>query len=265
MEINGALTPFTDAGAGTGCLQPTVLFGGAIRACVDCLGSGRDIHVNQSITTLKIENTVLAGGPNGTVFSLFICCGSCATDAGMITNGTFNICGPSGVVTLAPASQTQLDPDDLLQYVLHSDPNNPLTSAVATSSTPTFTFNPATMSFDTPYYITAVAGNNLSGNVDPADPCLDLSNSATVTWRPWPTVQYTISDPDLCAGDCTTVDLLFTGNPPFELQYTLPWGTFPIESATTTGSITVCSPVGTPGGPINLQSVSLSDNFCVCN
>ncbi|MCC6412605.1 MAG: hypothetical protein IT270_13150, partial [Saprospiraceae bacterium] len=128
MEINGALTPFTDAGVGTGCLQPTVLFGGAIRACVDCLGSGRDIHVNQSITTLKIENTVLAGGPNGTVFSLFICCGSCVTDAGLLAAGPLNLC-PDQPASLSAATQTQLDPDDLLQYVLYTDPANPLTSA----------------------------------------------------------------------------------------------------------------------------------------
>lgn len=265
MEINGTLTPFTDAGVGTGCLQPTVLFGGAIRACVDCLGSGRDIHVNQSITTLKIENTVLSGGPNGTVFSLFICCGSCTTDAGVLSGGPFSLC-PEQTATLPSATQTELEPDDVLQYILFSNLNDTLGSVVATNNTaPVFSFNPATMSFGLTYYIAAVAANNLNGSVNPNDPCLDFSNAVEVVWHPLPTVTLGLDNNQLCAGECTNVNVTFTGEPPFSMQYSVPWGTFTLSSATPNTVVQLCAPAGTPTGPVSMQALSVTDANCVCN
>ncbi|MCC7318239.1 MAG: hypothetical protein IT219_06865, partial [Bacteroidales bacterium] len=151
----------------------------------------------------------------------------------------------------------------LLQYVLYTDPANPLTSALATSATPTFTFNPATMTFGTTYYITAVAGNNLNGNVDPTDPCLDFSNVVVVVWNPEPTVALTATT-DFCAGTCTDVDAVFTGTPPFTLDYLTPWGNFTQVFATTTATFQVCAPAGT-SGVINVLATSLSDANCSCN
>lgn len=79
------------------------------------------------------------------------------------------------------------DGNDLLQFILFSDPTDTLGSIIAISNTPTFTFNPATMQTGVTYYVAAIAGNNVGGNVDFNDPCFDISdNAAGLIWYPLP-------------------------------------------------------------------------------
>lgn len=115
------------------------------------------------------------------------------------------------------------------------------------------------------YYVAAVAGNNNGGNVDLNDPCLDFSNANPVVWRPLPTVTFSVANPNVCAGACTTVAATFTGTPPFTLSYDTPaTGTQTQTFAGNTGTFQVCTPAGSLPGSFSVQATALTDAWCTC-
>ena len=158
-----------------------------------------------------------------------------------------------------------LDANDILRYILFSNPADTLGSIVAISATPSFTFNPATMQTGVTYYLAAIAGDNLNGSVNLNDPCLDISNAAQVVWRPLPTVTFSAANPNVCAGACTTVTATFTGTAPFTLTYTTPAsGTVTQTFSGNTGTFQVCSAAGSPPGSLVVLATELVDAFCTC-
>jgi hypothetical protein len=159
----------------------------------------------------------------------------------------------------------ELDGDDLLQFILFSNPADTLGSIVAVSATPSFSFDPATMQTGVTYYIAAIAGNNLGGNVDLDDPCLDISNAIQVIWRPLPSVTFSAANPDVCAGSCTTVTANFTGTAPFTLTYSTPAGTVTQTYSGNTATFQICMPAGAPAGSFDIQATALADAWCICN
>ncbi len=207
-----------------------------------------DTTSNSTTFRCEIDNTY--GGP----FSYFpnppsTAC-LCVTDAGQInTTNTFSACVGASI-TVPPATQTNLESDDILRYILFSNPADTLGSIVATSATPSFAFNPATMQTGVTYYLAAIAGNNLNDNVDLSDPCLDISNAVEVVWQPLPTVVFSVADPNVCAGACTTMTATFTGTAPFTLKYISPaTGTVTQTFSGNTGTFQVCTlPNAPPGG-----------------
>jgi len=189
----------------------------------------------------------------------------CTTEAGMLPGGgPFNIC-INTPLSFPPATGVVLDNNDLLRYILFSNPADTLGSILATSNTPSFAFNPATMQTDVTYYVAAIAGNNLNGNVDLNDPCLDISNAIQVTWRPLPTVTFSAANPEVCAGACTTVTTNFMGTAPFTVTYTNP-----VSGAVTqifpgnTVTFQVCTAAGAPPGSFSVQATVLTDAWCTC-
>jgi len=136
-------------------------------------------------------------------------------------------------------------------------------SIVAVSSTPSFTFG-APLQAGVTYYFAAMAGNDLNGSVDLNDPCLDFSDARTVVWRPLPEVVLSVSNPDVCANDCRTVNVELTGTPPFILTVSSPAGTTTLTFPNNTGTFQICLPPGTPPGSFTVQATALTDNFCVC-
>ncbi len=189
----------------------------------------------------------------------------CTTNAGTLPQGgPYNIC-INGTLTFPPATGTVLDANDLLRYILFSNPADTAGSIVAISSTPTFTFNPATMQTGVTYYIAAMAGNGLNGNVDLNDPCLDFSNALQVIWRPLPSVTFSVANPDVCAGGCTNVTATFTGTAPFTLTYVIP-GNGPQTQTFTgnTGTFQVCVPAGAPAGSFQINATKVVDAWCSC-
>jgi hypothetical protein len=189
----------------------------------------------------------------------------CNTFAGTVNNQTFNICVPPGSVTVPYNNNATLGAGDILQYILFSDPVDTLGSIIVQSSSTTIAFNPATMQTGATYYLATIAGDNLNGNVDLDDPCLDISNTAAqVTWRSQPAVVFSLANPDVCAGDCTTVTATFTGTPPFTLSYTFLGNTFTRTFSSNTGNFQVCIPAGTAQGGVNLSAIALEDTWCSC-
>ena len=215
-----------------------------------------DIDTNYSILSLSSPPAGLPEYP---------CIPACTTDAGTLPqSGPFDIC-TNGTLTFSPATGTVLDANDLLRYILFSNPADTAGSIVAISSTPTFTFNSATMQTGVTYYIAAMAGNGVNGNVDLNDPCLDFSNALQVIWRPLPTVTFSVANPNVCAGACTTVTATFTGTAPFTLTYTTPASASVTQTFSgNTGTFQVCTPVGAPPGSLVVQATRVVDALCTC-
>lgn len=175
-----------------------------------------------------------------------------------------NLC-PGSQATVPPPDQTFLESDDILRYILFSDLNDTLGSILATSSSPLFSFNSATMQTNVTYFIAAIAGNNLNGNVNLNDPCLDFSNALEVVWLALPAVTFSAADPNVCAGACTTVTAHFTGTAPFVLTYTTPAaGSTTQTFSGNSGTFQVCTPVGSPPGSLVVQATSVVDAWCTC-
>ncbi len=188
----------------------------------------------------------------------------CTTFAGTVNNQTFNICLP-GSVTVPYNNNAVLDANDILRYILFSNTNDTLGSIIVQSSSPVIAFNPATMQTGVTYFLATIAGDNLNGSVDLNDPCLDISNiAAQVTWRDAPTVSFSVGNPNLCAGDCTTVTATLTGVPPFNLSYTTPNGTFTQTFSGNTGTFQVCLPPNAPPGSFLIAATAITDAWCSC-
>ncbi len=190
----------------------------------------------------------------------------CATFAGTVNNQAFNICVPSAA-TVPYNNNAVLGSGDILRYILFSNPSDTLGSIIVQSSSAIIAFNPATMQTGVPYYLATIAGDNLNGNVDLSDPCLDISDvAALVIWRPRPTVSFSTGNTNLCAGDCRTVTATFTGTPPFTLTYTVA-GSGPQTQVFSgnTGTFQVCVPAGTPTGSLQVVATGLVDAWCGCN
>jgi hypothetical protein len=270
FDINGAFYPLSAPGSGTTpCWPPAVVTsGGALIAepgytSTEGYAETRDLIFPQTISSLKITDSIMSGFPHGVILSVYVCC-TCNTDAGNIASGPLSACVPSQI-SLPESTQTFLYSDDLLQYILFSNPANPTGSIVATANTPDFSFNPATMQADQTYYVAAIAGHGDSGNIDLTDPCLDLSNVIEVLWHGRPAVTFSVSNPNVCAGACATVTAHFTGTAPFTLSYTSSL-TGPATEIFTgnSGSFSICPPGNAPGGALVVSATSLVDGVCSC-
>ncbi len=268
--VNGSFFPLSTANLGSpsGCSELAVLHPtGTLRAdSILIWGDMVNLKISApAINSLTFECVQL--GPSsavGAALSLQIPCCNCTTDAGLIASAPLMLC-TNQLATTAPATQTNLDANDLLRYILFSNPADTTGSIVATSATPSFAFNPATIQTGINYYIAAIAGNNLNGNVDLNDPCLDISNAIQVIWHPLPTVVFSVANPNVCAGACTTVTATFTGTAPFTLTYTSPAsGTVTQTFSGNTGTFQVCTLPGAPPGSLVVQATKVMDAWCTC-
>lgn len=142
----------------------------------------------------------------------------CTTDVGTMTSPSFDECGNGPVTATYDATGEVLDPDDVKGFILHTNPGNNPGTVIAYNTAPTFSFNPATMTYGTTYYISAVVGNNDgNGQVDLSDACLALAQGTPVTFYEIPTA--TISgDASLCLGGSTELSVTLTGKQPWEVN-----------------------------------------------
>lgn len=269
VEINGAFYPISTTGVADGCQPEAILTPiGTIRAdpATDTgLGCAWDnIDIFEPISTLKVEDLWLHGEPNGIFISVYFCCLECITDAGQIVSGTLNVCTTMDAFIPDPTG-TVLDNNDMLQYIMFTNPNDTLGSIIATSVAPVFSYDPAIMQTGVTYYVAAVAGNNAGGNVDFDDICLDISNAIPLIWRPRPTVQLSGANPYACIGDCVNIQATFTGTPPFNLLVSNPFGgNESYDFNAFTGTFQVCVPSGATGGGNNVEVLYVADQYCAC-
>ncbi len=142
---------------------------------------------------------------------------TCTTQAGTLSQTPLTLCN-NETASISPATGSTLDGNDALIYVLATAPNPPAWTILATSATPSFNFNPGTMTANTTYYIVALAGNATPGGVDLSDPCLSVALGPAVIWRA--PVTATLSGPTaVCAGTQTTLNVQFSGAGPYTFTY----------------------------------------------
>ena len=273
IEINGAPIAFPDAGLPSSCssTQAVVNPSGGLQAPVCPVGdinwaSCEDISIQTPISTITVTANILNGpGAGGVNFAIYFCCEPCVARAGLIPSSPFSLC-QDAIATVPPAAPNVLPPGTLLQYILFSDLSDTLGSILSISNTPGFSFDPATMQTGVTYYIAAIAGKDLNGQVDLNDRCLDISDNAIqVTWWPKPTVVFSIDNPDVCKGDCIDFRIEFTGKPLFTLTYNNPFtGQITKTFLSHVGIIQLCIPLNAPAGSLNIESIKLTDEYCVC-
>ena len=219
-------------------------------------------------TVCDLTGIVIVGGLSSvpTGFPNYPC--QCTTNAGTITpQGLTNYCVDETVL-FVPNNNQVLDINDLLRYILFSNPSDTAGSIVATSSTASFTFAPP-MQTGVTYYMAAMAGNNLNGMVDLTDPCLDFSNANALIWRPLPTVALSATNTEVCTTvGCLPITATLTGSPPFVFTYqiqvngTVFGAPVTVNAAANTHTFVVCLPAGVPLGQAQVVVCSLTDLYC---
>lgn len=144
----------------------------------------------------------------------------CTTSAGIMPSAQVNVCLP-GQATVAVASNTNLDGNDVLQYILYQDVTQLPQTVLAISNTPQFGLQNG-MTAGTTYFVAAVAGNGLpnNGGVDITDPCLSISNGTPLVFHNPPTASLMGTD-TICPGGNAVFQINFTGAAPFQFVYSL--------------------------------------------
>ncbi|HOY04472.1 MAG TPA: gliding motility-associated C-terminal domain-containing protein [Saprospiraceae bacterium] len=182
----------------------------------------------------------------------------CTTDAGVMPAAQVNVCLP-GQASVTAATGTNLDANDVLQYILYQDVTMLPQGILATANTPQFGMT-AGMTAGTTYFVAAVAGNGLpnNGGVDVNDPCLDISNGTPVVFHDAPSATLMGTD-TVCPGGNAAFQIAFTGSSPFQFIYAVNNANQPQLTA--------------PGNTFNINTnnvqaiqtftlVSVSDAFC---
>ncbi|MBK7939391.1 MAG: hypothetical protein IPJ82_20925 [Lewinellaceae bacterium] len=145
---------------------------------------------------------------------------NCATDAGSMQTTALLFC--AGDPATAPwNNDATLDADDSIQFILHNQAGTSVGTIFAVSDQPSFGLLP-TLTTGVTYYISAIAGNNVAGNVDLNDPCLSVSPGVPVQWKPVPDASFS-GDASICKGESAV--LSFSGQ-----------GIFPLTAVYTDGS-----------------------------
>jgi gliding motility-associated-like protein len=162
------------------------------------------------------------------------------TDAGEMSSTPITLCStttPGQITATQPATDLyNLDGNDEVMFVLHSDPNAILASEIARAcgdasfgdaNTP-LSFGaasgPNTIVSGTTYYISCVAGNvDVANCVDVTHPNTRFSSTyQAVTW--YQTGTAALSAPastDACSGQTVNLDIDFTGSAPWTFVYSI--------------------------------------------
>jgi gliding motility-associated-like protein len=125
-------------------------------------------------------------------------CG-CTTYAGTMTSTVpVHLCDGECTDMLSHNGNQVLDGDDTFQYIIHSG-GYPATILATNNTSPTFCFNQISEGvFGQTYYVSAIAGDNLEGNVDQADPCYSQSQGTPIIWHENPVAHITGNNYSTC-------------------------------------------------------------------
>ncbi len=124
---------------------------------------------------------------------------SCATAVGDMGSAQISLCGIGCITANYDALNQILDPNDVLQFILHEGPDSLIVNEKLRSSQPTFCFNPFTMQYGKTYYISAVVGNNDgSGNVVLAHYCTVIATGTPIVFYEKPVASAAIPKPITC-------------------------------------------------------------------
>jgi gliding motility-associated-like protein len=202
FNITGGTQPYTVFVGNTNTIAGTVTAGGLF------VSNRRDTGVYQY--TVRDANSCAPSQISGRQ-----ACRNCFTVAGDMDITPIKVCqGDSARGIYLGGYTRDTSNNDTIQYVLHR--GDVRTQTLFRSRTPTFGFR-APMAYDSTYFISAVAGNDSSGNVAFSDPCLSISQSVPVTFHRNPTIVFG-ADTTVCGnGGCANLRFLMTGKPNFNV------------------------------------------------
>lgn len=147
------------------------------------------------------------------VCSFVIALTPCETAIGSMGDTQLSLCGTGCLTANYDALGQILDPNDVLQFILHEGDGATIVNEKGRSSQPTFCFNPANMVYGTTYYISAVAGNNDgSGNVVLAHYCTVIATGTPIVFYEKPVASTALPKPITCA--VLQVDIVGSSNLP---------------------------------------------------
>jgi gliding motility-associated-like protein len=145
---------------------------------------------------------VIVTDANGctTICDFSILLSPCASAVGTMGTAQLSHCSTGCITANYDGLGQVLDPDDVLQFILHLGPDSLIVGEKARNSTPTFCFNPATMTYGTTYYISAVVGSNDgNGNVLLSHYCTVIATGTPIVFYEKPVATAAIPDPITCA------------------------------------------------------------------
>ncbi len=144
---------------------------------------------------------------------------NCATAVGSMSGTPQQLCAGDMASGIYDASNEVLDGDDIVEFVLHDGTAFPLGNIISISNSPDFGFDSGNMTFETTYYISAVAGSiGPGGNVNLNDPCAQVSAGTPVIFHDDSDAQLT-GNATICTGSTASIGISFTGIGPFEMAY----------------------------------------------
>ncbi|MEZ4931883.1 MAG: choice-of-anchor L domain-containing protein [Saprospiraceae bacterium] len=133
----------------------------------------------------------------------------CATSVGNMNIAPISLCGTGCLTADYDDSAAYLEPDDVLEFILHTGAANLIVDELSRNDVPTFCFDPMTMQLGITYYISAAAGNNDgNGHVDLNDECTEVSFGTPITFHERPIAS--VNPPDILTCAVTEVDLIGT-------------------------------------------------------
>jgi len=187
---------------------------------------------------------------------------ACATTVGTMGSTLLSLCGTGCLTASYDMTGQVLGASDLVQFVLHQGNGNSIVNEIARSSQPEFCFDPATMTFGTTYYISALAGvGGPSGNVNPNGYCSVSAVGTPIQFNEIPVATAILPDPLNCA----------VSQVPLEGASNLPgssflWGTTtgviqgsPAQSTVTAAAAGTYTLTVTANGCSNTTTVSVVD------
>lgn len=203
---------------------------------------------------------------------------TCTDDAGFMSPNQVDVCEGDDV-TVPAAQGVVLEPGHILRYVLHDNAGGTLGTVFATSTTPTFSFQPG-MSFNTIYYISSMVGpDNGAGGVDVSHTCFDLAPGTPVQFLEAPEAVIS-GTTTICTGDGAVLTFNFpTGTGPFNIVFSdgggnnvavngaVDGGMIPVSPATTTTYVllSVEDAAGCVGQVSGSATITVNQNLQIQN
>ncbi len=185
----------------------------------------------------------------------------CATSPGKILPDTLHLC-PGDFTYLNFEDPPITEPGDTLLYILHSNPVDPYGSALATSGSPSFTWQNG-WPLEQVLYLTVGISDKSPTGLDLSDPCVDFAMPIQVYFHSFPTASFQLPT-EICGDKCAAVTLSSSGNSPVVLTYS--WGTPGNLDTLTSSSVNGNHPITLCGdlnpGPLHFQLISISDQYC---
>ena len=141
----------------------------------------------------------------------------CTTAVGDMDSQTLSDCGDGPITAFIYDDTSEvLDGDDVQMYVLHSGNSASIVDPIILiTQTPSVSFNPATMTYGTTYYLSAVVGNGGGPQgIDLNDPCLQVAQGTPVVFYEIPTATIA-GGTEICVGGSVDLTITLTGVSPW--------------------------------------------------